>query len=351
MADVFTHPWLGGLFGDAATSAALAAAQQLQNMLRVERAYTAALHATGQISAEAAAAVDGLLANPDLDMDMLRQGARRDGMVVPALVRQLKAQLPEQFHDALHTGLTSQDVIDTAFALSIKAIVEDFLGRLHRLVSDLQQIGQTHGDRMLMGRTRMQAAQPVSVADRLDIWRMPLAAHVDRLTTSRRPIEILSIGGPVGTRDSDDVARHMAAALQLELPGKAPHAMRAHVADFANVLSLITGSLGKMGQDIALMAQQGIDDIQLSSGGQSSAMAHKNNPIHAELLITLARFNATQLSGMHQAMVHEQERSGAAWTLEWMLLPQMLQATGAALNSADALLGSIERLGHASDGN
>ena len=71
-------------------------------------------------------------------------------------------------------------------------------------------------------------------------------------------------------------------------------------------------------------------------------MPHKQNPVGAEVLVTLARFNATLLAGMHQSLVHENERSGAAWTLEWMLLPQMAVATGAALRNAMALLDGLE---------
>ena len=345
MADVFTHPWLGGLFGDDVIDAALAAPQQLQNMLEVEKAYTAALLAAGHVSAEAAAAVTNVLADPRLNMDDLRDGASRDGMVVPALIRQLKAQIDDTFHDALHVGLTSQDVIDTAFALGISPVIDEFLGQLDRLGAGLDRLSDIHGANHLMGRTRMQAALSIRVADRIAIWRLPLGTLAERLTASRHEVEILSFGGPVGTRDVDTVARDMAERLGLGLPAKAPHAMRGHLVGFANVLSLITGSLGKMGQDIALMAQQGIDEIELSAGGTSSAMAHKNNPIRAELLITLARFNATQLSGMHHAMLHEQERSGAAWTLEWMLLPQMIRATGASLNAALALIDSVARMG------
>ena len=74
-------------------------------------------------------------------------------------------------------------------------------------------------------------------------------------------------------------------------------------------------------------------------------MAHKQNPVAAEILVALARFNATQLAGMQQAMVHEQERSGAAWALEWMHLPLMLDACGSALARATDLLGDITRLG------
>ena len=93
------------------------------------------------------------------------------------------------------------------------------------------------------------------------------------------------------------------------------------------------------------MAQQGVDEISISGGGGSSAMPHKSNPVLAELLVTLARFNATLLSGTHHALIHEQERSGAAWMLEWMILPQMAITAGRALSAGKALIGRIERIG------
>ncbi len=102
---------------------------------------------------------------------------------------------------------------------------------------------------------------------------------------------------------------------------------RARIAELAGLFSLISGSPGKIGQDIALLAQAG-DEIELAGGGGSSAMPHKQNPVAAEALVSLARFNAVQLSGIHQSLVHEQERSGAAWTLEWLLLPPMSDGDG-----------------------
>jgi len=74
-------------------------------------------------------------------------------------------------------------------------------------------------------------------------------------------------------------------------------------------------------------------------------MHHKNNPVGPEILVTLARFNATQLAAMHQALVHEQERSGAAWTLEWMILPQMLIAAGASSRVGVNLTKRIQAIG------
>ena len=95
-----------------------------------------------------------------------------------------------------------------------------------------------------------------------------------------------------------------------------PRGVETHAVDprKAGVIGCEPYRLGKFGQDIALMAQAG-DELQRAGGGSSSAMAHKRNPIDAEMLVTLARYNAVQLSGMHHALIHEQDRSGAAWTL------------------------------------
>ena len=79
-------------------------------------------------------------------------------------------------------------------------------------------------------------------------------------------------------------------------------------------------------------------------------MPHKQNPVAAEVLVTLARFNTTQLAGMHQALLHEQERSGAAWTLEWLLLPQMAVAAAASLRLAGELATQIDSIGVLADG-
>ena len=81
--------------------------------------------------------------------------------------------------------------------------------------------------------------------------------------------------------------------------------------------------------------------VAVEGGGASSAMAHKSNPVGAEHLVALAHQNAALVGALHQAMVHENERSGAAWTLEWLTLPQMLRNTGGALRIAAELAGAI----------
>ncbi|MES0828397.1 3-carboxy-cis,cis-muconate cycloisomerase [Ruegeria sp. SCP11] len=350
MTDVFSHPWLSGLFSDSEMQEILSPQVQLHHMLAVEAAFSRALGKVDRVPEDIAerAAMHITAAQPDIEQ--LQKGTASDGLAVPTLVRNLKEGCPEVLHPAIHTGLTSQDVIDTAKILSLKVLLPILDDRLSMLSNFLTQLEKAQGTNKLMGRTRMQAAMPITVTDRLRSWHLPLADHRERLEQLKPRLLCLQLGGAAGDRaalgpHAQEIAVQMAKDLGLENPVASWHSRRDAIVEFSNWLSLVSGTLGKMGQDVSLMAQQGVDDIALKEGGGSSAMPHKQNPVLAELLVTLARFNAVQISGMHQALVHEQERSGAAWTLEWMILPQMIVATGRALNAGLELLNQVDRIG------
>ncbi len=317
----------------------------MAHMLAFERALTQALVAHGRIDAQAATDAQAALSAYRADMASLRAGTARDGVVVPALVRQLRSATG--FPDAIHTGSTSQDVIDTTLSLTLKRVSEVLAARLLQIVADLDELEDRHSGRQMMGRTRMQAALPIPVGHRVSAWRAPLVrarAQLDQIAEDATP---LSLGGPVGTGAGfgdarSAIAADMAAALGLRDPGTSWHTDRSGVVAYGDFLSRISGALGKIGQDVALMSQQGIAEIKLSGRGASSAMAHKQNPVLAELLVTLARFNAAQVAGLHGVLVHEQERSGSAWALEWMIIPQMILTTGRGLTATSDLLGQIK---------
>ncbi|WP_048648080.1 3-carboxy-cis,cis-muconate cycloisomerase [Nitratireductor soli] len=342
----FDHPILSGLLGDEALAGLFSARAEIDAMLRFETALAEAQARESVIPHETATAIAKTIAGFSPDIAKLKAGIARDGVVIPALVKELRAKLPAAHRPHLHFGATSQDVIDTGLALRLKPACNVFAERLERLAARLADLESRDGTIRVMAHTRMQAAIPVTAARKIRAWREPLERHGERLDHMRKDIEILHFGGAAGTLDKlgdkgSAVARRVAVALSLFPVDHARHAERDGIAAFASLLSLITGSLGKMGQDIALAAQSEVGEIVLADGGGSSAMPHKKNPVAAETLVTLARFNATLLAGMHHALVHENERSGAAWTLEWMLLPQMVVATGTALLRAGELVEGI----------
>ncbi|WIJ25081.1 3-carboxy-cis,cis-muconate cycloisomerase [Devosia sp. RR2S18] len=332
---------LAALTGDADVEALLSDSAQLQAMLRFEEALAASEAAAGMISEPAASAVRVAIEGFVPDWQELKSGMARDGVVVPALIKQLRQRVEPEHANALHMGATSQDVIDTALMLQLSEVLAVLDARLVNLLDKLGRMASADADLPLMAHTRMQAALPTTVGEKLRTWRKPLVRHLDAVSVCRRQLAV-QLGGPVGDRLSfdgkgDEIARDLAG--RLGLAAAAPwQSMRDPVVSFGSLLALISGSMGKLGADVTMLAQTEIGSVRLEGAGGSSSMPHKANPVSAEVLVSLARFNAGLMGTLHQAMVHENERSGAAWTLEWMVLPQMCIATGASLRLGNTLL-------------
>lgn len=342
----FVSPLLGDLVGDDELAAQFNAKAEIAAMLTFERALAQAEAAEGVIPADAARAIAQACESFAPDIAALKRGVARDGVIVPEFVRQLRKAIGEPHGKHAHHGSTSQDVIDSALVLRLKFILGVIEARLDALIADLDAIAARDGARALMGHTRMQRARPITVAQKIANWREPLARQLRDLRRVREAILIVQLGGAVGNRaelggKAQAIADRVATNLGLQSAPQAWHAQRDGVVGLGQWLALIAGQLGKIGADVALMAQNEVNEIKLASGGGSSAMPDKNNPVAAEILVTLARQAATLAGGLHHAMVHENERSGAAWTLEWVLLPPLIIATGAALNHARALLSGV----------
>lgn len=339
-----TRSLLQHLVGDAEFEALFADEAEISAIIRFEVALAGACADVGLIAEAAAEAVARAAADLKPDMTALERGLARDGVVVPALLKQLRPLLGEH-GDALHLGATSQDAIDTGLMMRLAQALALIEQRLVALEAALGKVRERDGALSMMAHTRMQRALPIAVEVKLSTWTAPLARARSALAALRPRLLVIQLGGPVGTRHAYGdkgglVARRLAEQLDLGL-AEAWHTERDPIAEFGSLLSLITGSLGKLGADVALLSQNEVELLTIEGGGGSSSMPHKSNPVNAELLVALARFNAGLVGTLHQALVHEYERSGAAWTLEWMVLPQMVVATGAGLRIATELAGQI----------
>jgi 3-carboxy-cis,cis-muconate cycloisomerase len=153
---------------------------------------------------------------------------------------------------------------------------------------------------------------------------------------------VVQFGGAAGTLASLGpsgvaVEEALAGELNLRVALMPWHTQRDTLAEVGGWLSLVSGSLAKMAQDIILLAQTEVGEVRESSDfsrGGSSTMPQKSNPIVSELIIAAARTNAALLSSLHQALVQEHERATHGWQMEWLTLPQMFGLTSAALNKA-----------------
>lgn len=338
---------LGTLLGHGATEAIFSNSNMLERCLAFERSLTEALATTGFISDVSCQSILQVLQDFEPNLDTLCESSLSDGMPVPELVRAIRGALPAEHRSAFHLGATSQDLIDTALAIALTAFNREVNSLTHDVEQALQKTRRQFGSSEVMGRTRMQEALPIQFADRCQTWQGQFRQHSQQLNSLAPTVQILQLGGPVGDRSTfgdkaNQVAEIMAEKLGLTNPEGSWHSQRAHLTAYAAWLATLSGILGKIGQDLALMAQAG--ELHFENAGFSSAMPHKRNPIAAETLVTLARFNATLVGGMQHSVIHEQERSGAAWGLEWMLLPQICVATAASLVTACRLLHSLQSI-------
>ena len=339
------RPLIAALAGDQEIEALLGDAAQVGAMVKFELALAQAEAEVGLIGAEAAAAIAAGLSGFEPDWDDLAAGMARDGVVVPALVAQMRRRIAAPHAEALHKGATSQDVIDTALVLQLAAVIAIFVARLTALLDALDGLAARFGQQPLMAHTRMQQALPYKVEAKLATWAIPLRRHLVALQAVRRSLLVIQLGGPIGDRSSfgehgEAVARALARQLDLGL-AEPWQSARDPLIGFGSLLALLTGTLGKIGADVTLLAQNEMGAVSIVGGGGSSSMAHKSNPVNAEGLVALGRYNAGLVGVLQQSMLHENERSGAAWTLEWLALPQIVIATGASLRLAGLLLGQL----------
>ncbi|KTR03437.1 3-carboxy-cis,cis-muconate cycloisomerase [Aureimonas ureilytica] len=332
------------LIEDAEISALFGAQAEIAAILRFEAALARAEADIGTLSEAAAETIEDAIKSFAPDLAAIGQGMVRDGVPIPVLVKALRAAVGEPYGAFVHRGATSQDAVDTGLMLRMKVLLGLLCGRLDTILAALETLADTQGATPLMAQTRMQAALPFTAADKLATWARPLAAHRARLAALGDALPI-QLGGPIGHGVSFGApyeALRAELAARLGLRDAAPwHSDRTLILDIAQSFALLTGTLGKIGQDLALMAQNEVGAVSLPGGGASSAMAHKQNPVAAEVLVSLARLNAGYLGTLAQSLVHENERSGAAWTLEWLVLPEMAQASGAALSHASVLLAGL----------
>ncbi|MEM7214346.1 MAG: 3-carboxy-cis,cis-muconate cycloisomerase [Pseudomonadota bacterium] len=345
----YNAPLLSGLLGDMEIAAHFSVQADIKAMLEFEKSLAVAQAAYGLILEENAEAIRLACERFEPDMPLLQQGVVRDGMAVPEFVRQLQEACGETAGEYLHLGSTSQDVVDTSLCTRLVAVNEFLSSRLKEVIGSINDLQKAYGERELMARTRMQAALPVKVSDRLQLWRRPLERRLEMFDEIKRHLHVVQLGGPVGTLSAmgetgSEVRRKLAELLNLNDPGECWHTDRTRLSDYCNWLSAICAALGKIGQDIVLMAQNGLDELAFDQAGGSSAMAHKQNPVKAEVLVANARFAATLNSGIQHNAVHEQERSGSAWTFEWMIVPQLCVVTGASLRNAHLLLKSVKNI-------
>ncbi|MCO7570017.1 3-carboxy-cis,cis-muconate cycloisomerase [Pseudomonas chlororaphis] len=318
---------------------------RVQAMLDFEAALARAEARIGLIPQRAVAPIEAACRAQFYDFQALGEAIATAGNSAIPLVKALGKQIAQGDAEAeryVHLGATSQDVMDSGLVLQLRRAVQLLEQDLYRLGDLLAAQAQRYADTPLAGRTWLQHATPVTLGMKIAGWLGAVTRSRERLQQLKPRLLVLQFGGASGTlaalgEQALPIARALAEELQLRLPEQPWHTQRDRLVEFASVLGLLAGSLGKLGRDISLLMQTEAAEVFEPSApgkGGSSTMPHKRNPVGAAVLISAATRVPGLLATMFAAMPQEHERSLGLWHAEWETLPEICCLVSGALQQA-----------------
>jgi 3-carboxy-cis,cis-muconate cycloisomerase len=336
----------GGLFTTAAMRAVFADQARLQRMLDVEAALARAQAKLGLIPPAAAEEIAAKARLERFDLEAIRRGTELAGYPIVPLVRALSEACEGDGGRYVHWGATTQDIVDSALVLQIRDALTLLEADLDAILRRLAELARQFRDTPMAGRSHLQHALPITFGFKCAVWLSALQRHRCRLATLRGEILVVQFGGAVGTlaslgADGMAVLSALAEELDLAVPPIAWHVARDGLAEAVCFLGLLTGSLGKIATDIALLTQTEVGEVaepHKEGRGGSSTMPQKRNPIACEFILAAAKNVRQLVPVMLDAMLQDHERATGPWHAEWLALPQAFALTAGALHHIRALL-------------
>lgn len=346
-------PLLAPLFGSPAMEAVWSDEATVLAMLTFEAALAVAEGEAGVIPASAVAPIGAAATPGTIAPGALADAAAVAGNTAIPLVKMLTAKVAQSDPEAakwVHCGATSQDVMDTGLVLQLREAFEVIENDLARAMAAAATLARAHRDTPMAGRTWLQQALPITFGLKMAGTLDALMRHRDRLTEAKSRILALQFGGAAGTLASlgdkgPEVARLLAARLNLSLPDMPWHGQRDRILEAAGLLAGIVATAGKLARDVALLMQTEVGEVLEPAApgrGGSSTMPHKRNPALSATILGAAGLAPQLLAAIAAGGAGEHERFAGGWQSEWLALPELARLTGGVLSRLAELLEGLE---------
>jgi 3-carboxy-cis,cis-muconate cycloisomerase len=342
------------MFGTAAMRALFDDTAFLARCAEVEAALARAQARLGIVPADAAQAITeaaAAFAEPQsIDLARLKCETENVGYPILPLVRQL-AERAGASGRWLHWGATTQDIMDTAVVLQMRAGLDLIKADLDVTRGHLAELARRHRGTPMAGRTHLQHALPITFGYKAAVWLSALDRHATRLGELRPRVLVAQFGGAAGTLASLGAGAEivnsrteLAHELGLGDPPITWHVARDGIAETVQWLALLAGSLGKIALDVMLMSATEFGEAAepfVAGRGSSSTMPQKRNPISCELILAAAKVLRQHAGLALDAMVSDFERATGPWHVEWVAVPEAFGYAAGALHQSRFVLGGL----------
>ena len=266
---------------------------------------------------------------PLVDDTFVRNVAERELITdhdVAAFVDVVQAAIGMPAGAWIHHGLTSTDVVDTAWCWMLKDGAELILGAMNELIAKLQELAQTHRDTVMIGRTHGIHAEPTTFGAKVALWALQVDRDRSRMRAAREAIAVCKLSGAVGTYSniSPDVEAHVAKSLGLVAVPATQVVARDRHAEFLWACASLGSTIEAIAVELRHLQRTEVSEVREGfKAGQkgSSAMPHKRNPISAETLTGLSRVLRSNLQTGLQNVALWHERDISHSSAERIVLP------------------------------
>ena len=319
-----------------------------QRWLDVEAALAEVEAELGLIPEEAAAEIAAAARIERMDLDAMKAAFDATWNPVVPLINELRKIISAEAARYVHWGATSKNIFDTGMVLQMKDAYELLLADLDAVADELADLADRYRDTVMAGRTHGQHAIPVTFGFKAAVWLDELQRQRERLAACRPRALVGEFGGAIGTFASlgepglelhDRLMERLGlgtAAIPVKTAGD-------RVAEFVMVLCMLSGTLGKIAQNIYNLQQTDIDEVTEFTEGKvgSSAMPHKQNPVASGSVVFLGRLlrsNAHPALDYIHAEWEDDHRQGET---AWKFLPEVCLLASAQLAVTRRLLSSL----------
>jgi 3-carboxy-cis,cis-muconate cycloisomerase len=345
---VFDSVLFRDMFGTAEMRAVFTDEALVGRYIEAEVALARAQARLGVVPQEAAKAIEAAARSITIDFDKLRHETEIVGYPILPLVHQLSAAAGEAGR-FVHWGATTQDIMDTANVLQIRAALQIVARDLREVRDILKAMAKKYRDTPMAGRTHLQQALPVTFGYKAAVWLSSIDRHIERVEQALPRILLGEFSGAAGTLASVgegglEMQKLFCEELGLHQPSITWHVARDGIAEAVTLLGLITGTLGKIATDVMLLSSSEFGEVSepfVPGRGASSTMPQKRNAISSELMLASAKAVRQHVATMLDGMIHDLERATGPWHLEWVSLPESFLLTASSLANAKFMLGGL----------
>ena len=245
---------------------------------------------------------------------------------VVAFTRAVSESLGEE-RKWIHYGLTSTDVVDTAYGYQLKQVNNLLRKDLTNFLEVLAEKAKTHKYTVMMGRTHGVHAEPTTFGLKLALWYSEMKRNIERFEQAAQGIEAGKISGAVGTfaHTPPDVEKYVCEKLGIRAQEISTQILPRDLhAEYMATLALIAASIEKFAAEIRGLQKSETREVEeFFAKGQkgSSAMPHKRNPIGSENVTGLARVIRGHMITAYDNVVLWHERDISHSSAERIILP------------------------------